>query len=233
MSARAKLYAGLGSHAVRATILMLDHKGIDYRTVMLPVGTQRLLRLRGFPGGTVPALVLDGRKVQTNRAIARALDEACPEPPLFPRDAARRAEVEEAERWADEELQMPVRRLAFAAGMDWPGTLVDRGDDGRLGPLLWRTAWARRLGLPGLRRLFDVNRETERELLAELPAMLDRIDAWIEAGVLNGDELNAADFAVAGSLGLLSYRSDLRPELESRPLIRLLDRVLPASQAAA
>ena len=223
-----KLYAVQSSHAVRATMLMLDHKGISHRTVMLPVGAQRLLRLRGFPGGTVPALVLDGRKVQTNRAIARALEEVQPEPPLFPREPDRRAAIEEAERWADEKFQMPARRLIFAAGMDWPGTLVDRGNDGRLGPLLWRTAWGRRLGLPGVRRLFNVNRATERELLDRLPAQLDRIDAWIAEGVLNGPELYAADFAMAGSLALLTYRSDVRPEIEARPLGRLVDRLLPA-----
>ena len=57
--------------------------------------------------------------------------------------------------------------------------------------------------------------------------MLDRIDGWVEAGVLNGQELNAADFMIASSLALLTYRRDLRPELERRPLIGLVDRVLP------
>ena len=33
--------------------------------------------------------------------------------------------------------------------------------------------------------------------LAELPARLDEIDAWIAEGVLGGDELNAADFQIA------------------------------------
>ena len=54
---------------------MLDYKGIEYkRTDLLPVISKGLLRGLGFPGVTVPALKIDGRKVQGSREIARALD---------------------------------------------------------------------------------------------------------------------------------------------------------------
>ncbi len=208
---------------------MLDHKGIDYELRELPTATQRTLRLRGFPGGTVPALVHDGRKVQTNLAISRFLDEVRPDPPLFPDDPARRATVEEIERWVDDELQMETRRLILAAGLGWPGTLIDHGDDGRMGPLLWKRRWARRIGLRLPITVFKVNREAERKLLDRMPRHLDRIDAWIESGVLNGEQLTAADYAVAANVALLTYRSDLRPEVECRPIGRLVDRVLPSS----
>ena len=111
----AKLYVILGSHACRAGMLMLDHKGIAYRAVNLPTGLQPLLlRLRGFRGGsvhrgiggrrpsmlamadrlgTVPALRYDGDHVQTNREIARFLDRVRPDPPLFPADPERRAAI--------------------------------------------------------------------------------------------------------------------------------------------
>jgi hypothetical protein len=54
--------------------------------------------------------------------------------------------------------------------------------------------------------------------------------------VLNGDELNAADFMIAPSLALLCYCRDIRPQLEGRPALGLVDRILPepaASRAAA
>jgi hypothetical protein len=57
--------------------------------------------------------------------------------------------------------------------------------------------------------------------------MLDRIDGWIADGVLNGSALYAADFMIAPSLALIGYRRDLRPELESRPLWALVERLLP------
>src|SRR3954471_12098534 len=95
----AKLYVILGSHACRTGMLLLEHKGIPYRTVTIPTGGQRSLPLAGSPRGTVPALVMDGRKIQSNVVLAGALDEMQPDPPLFPADDARRREVEEAERW--------------------------------------------------------------------------------------------------------------------------------------
>ena len=55
--------------------------------------------------------------------------------------------------------------------------------------------------------------------LAALPAMLQRIDDWIAAGVLNGEQLNAADFQIAPSLGLAMTLDDLRPAIE-RPARR-------------
>jgi glutathione S-transferase len=225
-----KLYVILGSHACRATKLMLAHKRLSYTQITVPTGFQRAMPLFGFPGGTVPALVIDGRHVQTNIAIARALDELQPEPPLFPNDPGLRAQVEQAERWADDVFQMSARRTVLAASLHGPEALTDRGGVGRLGPLLWqhdrsRYICSRMLG-PAV---FNVTKQTEPGLLAELPSQLDKIDAWIGAGVLSGEQLNAADFAIGSSLALLSYRRDLVADLESRPLFALIERLLPVS----
>jgi glutathione S-transferase len=253
----AKLYVILGSHACRTGMLLLEHKRIVYERVDLPTGLHPfVLRLRGFAGnpapfrelgdrptrmlamadrmGTVPTLIIDGQLVKTNREIARFLDDLRPEPPLFPADTDRRRAVEEAERWGDEVLQMMARRLVFTAALHGGDALVNRGNDGRLGPLLWRRQTVRLVGarLIGL-SVFRSNAQAEPKLLSSLPGVLDRIDEWIEAGVLNGDELYAADFMIAPSLALLSYRRDLRPELERRPAMRLLDRLLPEPAAAA
>jgi hypothetical protein len=78
-----------------------------------------------------------------------------------------------------------------------------------------------------LRTTFAASPEAEPELLAELPPMLDRIDAWIADGILGGPQLNAADFMVAPSLALILYRSDLMPMFEGRPALELVDRLLP------
>jgi glutathione S-transferase len=247
---RATLYVIPGSHACRTGMLMLEHKGIAYRRVDLIAGLHPLsVRVRGFPGnrtpirrvdghthtwlalldraGTVPALRFASERIQTNREIARFLDRTQPEPPLFPADHQRREAVEEAERWGDEVLQMTARRLGLAAAARGLGALHRRGNDGRLGPLLARGEEMRVLSSRAAGVTFRANRSNERELLGTLPEMLDRIDAWVGQGVLDGEALNAADFVIAPSLALLAYRHDLRPEIEGRPAGALLDRVLP------
>ncbi|MFI4984645.1 MAG: hypothetical protein ACHP93_02660 [Solirubrobacterales bacterium] len=247
----AKLYVILGSHSCRTGMLMLEHKGVSYRRVEVPAGLHPLaLRLLGFEGnaaplrstgerpnrplgtldrmGTVPALRMRGERVKTNRAIARFLERHQPDPPLFPDDPQQRGTVEEAERWGDQILQMAARRLVLAATVRGRDGLVDRGDDGRLGPLLYRGAATRRLASYAFGRLiFAAGPDREREVLLALGGMLDRVDAWIDAGVLGGERLYAADFMIAPSLALLCYRPDVRAEIERRPALALVDRILP------
>ena len=140
------------------------------------------------------------------------------------RDAAARG---------DEELQMVARRLALAAAMHGPDALAARADDGRLGPLLFQHTTVRRAGVEFVRRfVFDANPDVERKLQADLPAMLDRTDAWVADGVLNGEQLNAADYMIAPSLALLWYVLALRPVLEDRSSMALVDRLLPDPVAA-
>jgi glutathione S-transferase len=249
------LYVIPGSHACRTAMLGLEHKQIPYTVVALPTGAHPLLvRVLGFPGhdepirrvdgrtsrrlalldrlGTVPALRYGSERVQTSRAIARFLDRVVPEPPLFPADPERRAAVEEAELWADEHLQMLARRLGLVAPLHGLDTMTQRANDGRLGPLLSKHELVRLGSARTAALMFGANAAAEQEMLAALPQALDRVDRWIEDGMLNGAELNAADFAVAPCLALIAYRLDLRPGLEARPAGALLERVLPERAAA-
>jgi glutathione S-transferase len=106
---RATLFGLPASHPTLAAELMLRHKGIDYRRIdFFPAVHRGILRALGFPGVTVPAVRLDGAKVQGTGRIALALDALVPDPPLFPADPERRRAVEEAEAWGDEVLQPGV-----------------------------------------------------------------------------------------------------------------------------
>jgi glutathione S-transferase len=245
-----KLYVIPGSHACRSAMLMLAHKQVPYRRVDIVTGLHALaVRLRGFDAGgqtrsaggrrtfglrlgdrlgTVPALAANGDRISTNHGIARFLDDRHPERPLFPADPERRAAVEDAERWANQTLQMEARRIAAGGILHDPAAFARSTGDGRMGYLLYRRALTRRLIIPQLvRRVFAAGPRAERELMAELPAMLDRIDRWIADGVLGGPELNAADFMVAPSLALILYRPDLDGVFEGRPALELVDRLLP------
>lgn len=57
--------------------------------------------------------------------------------------------------------------------------------------------------------------------------MLQQIDDWIAAGVLDGEELNAADFQIGASVRLLLTLQDLRPLIVSRAACRLARRAVP------
>jgi glutathione S-transferase len=248
---KATLYVICGSHACRSGSLMLEHKGISFRRVVLPTGAHPMLvRALGFPGhrepirsvdgathgslalldrlGTVPALRYGSERVQTNLAIAQFLERIQPEPSLFPPDAERRRAVEQAQGWGDGPFQMAARRIVLTGARNGLDAMRDRAGDGRLGPLLAKNERVRWVNNEiAARMVFHANAERDAELLAELPAMLDRIDAWIAAGVLGGAQLNAADMMIAPSLALIAYRLDVRAQIEARPAWAWLERVLP------
>src|SRR3954451_23121285 len=155
-----RLYVIPGSHACRAAMLMLEHKRVSYTRVDIVTLLHSLVvRLHGFDAGgqtraaggkrtfalrmgdrlgTVPALAANGDRISTNHGIARFLDEHHPDPPLLPADPERRAEVEEAERWANETLQMAARRIPGAAVVRDPVAYSRSAGDGRVGYILYK-----------------------------------------------------------------------------------------------
>ena len=110
-----------------------------------------------------------------------------PEPPLFPADPERRAAVEEAERFGDEELQHPVRQILWWALRKDTAPLRSYSEGARLGVpigLAVRTA-APIVALSA--RFNEANDANVRRDLAALPGLLDRVDEWIAEGVLGGE----------------------------------------------
>src|ERR671928_119187 len=164
------LYVIPGSHACRSAMLMLRHKRVPYRRVdILTLTHPVVVRLLGFDAGeqprwggarrtfglrmgdrlgTVPALAANGDRISTNHGIARYLDEHHPKPSLFPADPAQRVAVEEAERWANETLQMAARRIPGAAAVRDPATFARAAGNGRLGYLLYKRELLRRVTFP-------------------------------------------------------------------------------------
>jgi glutathione S-transferase len=222
------LYGIPASHPVYAATLMLRAKGLGYRRIDLPQWFHRpLLRALRFPGGTVPALVLDGRRIQTTGAIARELDRIRPDPPLLPAHPEARARVETIEAWCDRDFQQMGRRLVYWA-LVRHGDAVDSYLEGSrlilprpvvkpLAPMIIKV----------VARGHDARDEAIRQDLAALPGVLDRIDGWIADGVLGGSPPNVADYQVATSLALLMAHDDLRPIIAVRPAGELSRRLAP------
>jgi glutathione S-transferase len=224
----ARLFTIPASHPGIAAALMLDHKGIAYkRTDLMPVISKVVLRGLGFPRQTVPALKIDGEKIQGSRPIARELERLRPESPLFPTDPAKRAAAEEAERFGDERLQHPIRQLLWWAIKRDKAPLRSYSEGAKLG-IPVGLAVATGGPIIALSAYFnEATDETARSAINALPGMLDKVDAWIADGTLNGPELNVADFQIAPSLGLALTMDDLRPAIENRPAGALAKRVVP------
>lgn len=224
---QAKLHSLTLSHPSHAARLMLERKGIEHEVVdLLPGFHPAQLRAAGFRGGTVPALRIAGKRLQGSREISRALDELRSEPRLFPADPDRRAEVVEAERWGEAVLQPVPRRMfrwgvagnqamrrwltADIVGMPAPGVMAAANK-----PVAW--LFARKSG---------ADDASVRATVASVPALLDRADELIAAGVIGG-EPNAADYQIATAVRVLLAYEDLRDLIEGRPSTELARRLLP------
>jgi glutathione S-transferase len=224
-----KLYVIPGSHPSMAARLMLEHKGIPYqRTDLMPVISKAALKALRFPGLTVPAMKIDGRRVQGTGAIARELDRIQPEPPLVPADPERRAVVEEAERFGDVDMQEAIRRISWNALGRNRSTLRSYSDGAKLGVPIGLAVKTAAPIVAAAARLNDADDEHVRADLAAIPGMLQRVDDWIAGGVLGGEQLTVADFQVGTCLRLAMTFEDLRPHIEGRPAGDLARRVVPA-----
>lgn len=225
---QARIFAIRASHPCHAVRRIAERKGIPHRITWLPPGMHpAAVRALGFSSATVPAMKLGGERIQNSREIARRFDELEPDPPLFPSDPDARRAVEEAEEWAEAELQpvptrlvrwMAVRHndvgasLALDAGMPLPELTARLS-----GPLARHMA--NRVG---------ADDESVQATLEGLPAQLDHIDELIARGVIGGEEPNAADYQVGATLRVMLEFADVAPAIEPRAdQVALAQRVLP------
>jgi glutathione S-transferase len=214
----ARVYVIAVSHPSAAAVAMLRHKRIPHRVVRLMPGFHPMLvRFAGFRRHTVPALDIDGERVQGSREIARRVDRLRPDPPLYPADPGERAAVEETERWGERVFQPVPRRLfrylllTSADARTWMGT------DVMAIPGAGLVQWLFMPAIAALARNSHAAETTVRETLARLPGQLDHVDALLAEGTIGGEQPNAADFQILAGARVLCEFEDLRPLLEGRP----------------
>ena len=226
MAGKPALFTIPGSNAAMTARLELRHKGIPYRELELPTYLhKRQLKALGFPRNTVPAMFMGRRRVQGSLEIARELERLRPDPPLFPSDPDQRARVEEIEHWAESEFQQTLRRVLPWAILQDPRQAASFLTRPPLPPAI-----AAPVARPLMKRMARSNgadEEAARRTLAELPGLLDRIDAWIAEGVIGGDEPNAADFQIVPTVRSFLVAEQLRPDIAERPVGQLALRLIP------
>jgi glutathione S-transferase len=142
---------------VERVALALAHKGLDVDWVDVdPSDRAPVLAVSGQP--LVPVLEDDGRVVADSTAILDYLDERHPEPPLYPRDEARRAEARLLVDWFNQVWKGPPNEL---------DELLDTSerDEARVQTLAAE--------LEGSRELFESLLAGRDYLLGDEPGMLD------------------------------------------------------------
>jgi glutathione S-transferase len=226
--AATKLYVLPGSHPCAAVEAAFKLKGLPFEHVyLLPLAPIAVGPLR-YGGTTVPGLRIHGERIVGSRTIMRKLDELAPEPPLLPPPGdTRYAPVLEAERWGDEVLQSAPRRVIDVAFLRQPHAMESYIGDAKLPmprPLI-------RPAMPLTARLMAIRNKatdaTARADIATFPGQFDRIDRWIEEGLLGGEHPNAADLQIGSTIRLIMSFADLRPMIEGRPAARLVDYFPP------
>src|SRR4051812_25178959 len=187
------------SHPCAAVEAALKLKGLEYERVELQAGRhgEEMERLYGEGNTTVPGLLIDGEPVHGSNAILERIEQLVAEPPLFPEELGDT--VAAAARWGDEELQDLGRRLPWGALHFRPESMGTLAGGKPLDPA--GTDFAIRF-VRGSWKYHGITAERLAADLADLPAKLDRIDAFVAEGVLGGERPNAADLQIGATLGV-------------------------------
>jgi maleylpyruvate isomerase len=104
--------------------LALAHKGLEVESVVIDYADRSAVEeVSGQP--LVPVIVDGGRVVADSARILEYLEEHYPDPPLYPDDPARRADLEVFIEWFDEVWKGPPNAIEDGAE---PGPLAARMD---------------------------------------------------------------------------------------------------------
>ena len=105
-----RLYRAPWSTNVERVALALAHKDIEVESVVIDYADRSAVEAVSGQG-LVPVIEDDGRVVHDSHAILRYLEERRPEPPLFPTDPARRAELDVFMDWFDRVWKGPPNEI--------------------------------------------------------------------------------------------------------------------------
>ena len=114
-----KLYSGPLSLFARKVDIALREKGLAFERVMVPFSQERGYApkhpdvLAANPKGQVPVLVDGDLTLFDSTVILEYLEDAYPDPPLYPAGARARAACRLLELLADEVLLVDIKRLMY------------------------------------------------------------------------------------------------------------------------
>lgn len=205
---------------------ILHVKGVPHRIENIPL-SQTLQRVRRVnPIGKLPCIEAEGRYIADSTDIAEYLEARYPDPPLYPKDPAARAQCQIVEDWADESLFFFEVYLRFAVKDNSPAAIK------RL--VAHDPPWMRGLAQLFVPRLMTrmlrsqgLGRKPRERVLLDLARLLSALsDLLGERQYLIGDALTMADIAACAQLACVQQTPEGEQLLRVRPaVLAWLDRV--------
>jgi glutathione S-transferase len=114
-----RLYRAPFSTNVERVALALAHKGIEVESVEISYADRSpVVEVSGQP--LVPVLVDGDEVIPDSTRILRHLEAKWPDPPLFPRDPGRRAELDVFLEWFNEVWKLPPNAIEEELGRPEP-----------------------------------------------------------------------------------------------------------------
>ena len=152
----------------------------------------------------VPVLKLDGKAISDSSRIIAALEDAYPQPPLYPADPDERRRALELEDYFDEELGPYIRRWIFHVILPYPefvrALFVSHASPAAQ---LAHRAMAPLIGML-MRRQMDINPATAETARAKTLKAMDRLAKELRpSGYLVGERFTVADLTAAALLSPL------------------------------
>jgi glutathione S-transferase len=134
-----KLYSGPLSLFARKVEIALHEKNLAFDRVMVPFTQERGYNpkhpdvLAANPKAQVPVLVVNGLTLYDSTVILEYLEDACPQPPLYPGTPGERACCRQLDLFADEVMLVPLRALMYRTSPRHPDAEVRHAEEAGAG----------------------------------------------------------------------------------------------------
>ncbi|HYC00885.1 MAG TPA: glutathione S-transferase family protein [Candidatus Limnocylindrales bacterium] len=206
----------------------LDYKRIAHRRIDYLPGPHAFFLPRLSGQRATPVLKVGGKTLAGSAAIVAELERRFPERPLYPADAAARAEALALERRFDEELGPASRRMVYDGMLSTPQYIATMFSQGR--PALQRALY---LGaMPLIKELMRSGNGVTAESVAQAEKTVGEFLDFIggksaRTGYLVGGTFTIADLAAAALMSpvlRITHPDVAKPEPMPRRLCEIVAR---------